>query len=728
MGTINNFKNRFTLAILMTCLISMSPLSAKTPVKALNHKQLKSHKTHYLEKSYIRAIEEEKRKSRVQKFLEETNTSKQQALNSETIIEIHDIIDGQLFFKKTNNQFSAEKIAVDQIWEGGSHSGIQLSGEGIKLGIWEQGVIRSTHQEFEDRVTIKDSDVETSIHATHVGGTMAGKGASGFERARGMAYNATIDSYEWSNPLSKMMKATNEENVYAANHSWGYAAGWEYSEELLAWVWFGDEAEEQDKKFGRYNSITQSWDELAHSFVYLNIVNAAGNDRGVYGSGSSGSHYHYNPVTGTKFIASGSETITHQRDDAESGYDTLTTIAVAKNIITVGAVNSSSEIASFTSWGPADDGRIKPDIVANGVNVYSSHSNSDTSYSFSSGTSMASPSITGGIGLLLEHQKNLYENTKKLLSSTIKALIINTAVEAGPNTGPDYMFGWGVANFEDAAVLMSENKIEDADYIIELLIENEQSQQFDITSDGLNPIKITLTWLDPPGPVQPDEIDPTLSVLVNDMDIRIKDADDKYYKPWKLDLTNPEAAAIATDNTIDNVEQILIPNPEAGTYTVFIGHKNKLSGFRDQPVSIVMDSTISNLKNYSANNFGNIARLEQGESGGDEEEIDEEASKIEAAKVIEFRNGPNPFNPTIESTKLYFQMNEDAIARIYIYSLNGEQVMLKEVEVTQGENVLEWDGKNKNGNTVANGVYIAYIYAENESGAHKAKRKIAVLK
>ncbi len=122
-----------------------------------------------------------------------------------------------------------------------------------------------------------------------------------------------------------------------------------------------------------------------------------------------------------------------------------------KNILTVGAVNpiaagysSAADVlmSSFSSWGPTDDGRIKPDVVADGVGLTSSIASSNNAYATYSGTSMATPNVTGSLLLLQEYYVQLHPGIF-MRSATLKGLTIHTADEAGPNPGPDYQFGWG---------------------------------------------------------------------------------------------------------------------------------------------------------------------------------------------------------------------------------------------------------------------------------------------
>lgn len=96
--------------------------------------------------------------------------------------------------------------------------------------------------------------------------------------------------------------------------------------------------------------------------------------------------------------------------------------------------------------------------------------------------------------------------------------------------------------------------------------------------------------------------------------------------------------------------------------------------------------------------------------------------------VTDFINGPNPFNPNNESTAIQFQLTKDATVNIYIYTISGKQIWTQTITGTTGFNTLNWDGKNRYGEVVANGIYIAYLIANDGDSNEKGKLKIAVLK
>ena len=263
--------------------------------------------------------------------------------------------------------------------------------------------------------------------------------------------------------------------------------------------------------------------------------------------------------------------------------------------MTIGAVydvadyGSPSDVtmSSFSGWGPADDGRIKPDIVGNGIGLYSSVGSSNASYGSYSGTSMASPNVAGTLALLQQYYQNTHSSSS-MRSATLKALVLHTADEAGDYTGPDYQFGWGLLNAQKAAEKISEDS--DHNAIDELSLSNGESYTRDIilTGSDLDYLKVTVAWTDPAGtPVSPS-LDPPDRMLVNDLDLRITKDTATYY-PWKLDKNNPGAAATQTsENNVDNVEQVYIGSPTEGTYTITVDHDGTLAS--TQAFSIILST------------------------------------------------------------------------------------------------------------------------------------------
>jgi hypothetical protein len=486
-------------------------------------------------------------------------------------------------FYTTNNLRAAETISTDHVWPGGS-AGLSLTGSGITLGEWDAGRVRMEHQELVGRVTMGDNSPNNHNHSTHVAGTMIAAGV--VADAKGMSYEASLEAYDWKNDLSEMISAS-ANGMRVSNHSYGIVHGWHwnaFNDGKWLWAGYSEISETEDAGFGFYNSRSRAWDNAVYNSPYYLICIAAGNDRNDRPRSQPVQHWVYDQ-------SSNSYTLSNQvrdKDGGDDGYDCLGQRGVAKNVLTVGAAYpidggytqpSDVRISGFSSWGPTDDGRIKPDLCADGVRVYSCLATSNDAYANYSGTSMATPNLAGSIGLLIQHHKNLYGHDR-LWASTMKGILIHTADEAGDSDGPDYEHGWGLANIRKAAELMSDNKnYADGFRFRELTLNNQDSKEIFLLKSDNESARTTICWTDPAvseRPHQPSSLNDRTKMLVNDLDMTISHGDTEYY-PWILDPDNPADPAEKTDNDLDNVEQIDLKNPDKGLYIVKIDHEGSLN-------------------------------------------------------------------------------------------------------------------------------------------------------
>jgi hypothetical protein len=416
-----------------------------------------------------------------------------------------------------------------------------------------------------------------------------------------MSFQGKLAAYDWDYDESEMASAA-ASGMNVSNHSYGYITGWYLSGD---WYWYGDItiSTTEDYGFGFYSSSAQEWDQIAYNAPYYTIVKSAGNDRDDFGPGPGGGHWVWS-------------TDTRDPDGGTDGYDCITDRGVTKNIITVGAVadipggytNPGDVVmSSFSSWGPTDDGRIKPDLVANGISLYSSINSSNSSYASYSGTSMSSPNLSGSLNLLVRHYEATHADTTPL-SSTMKSLLIQTADEAGPNPGPDYMFGWGLMNTLKAAKLIQQDSI-DQGLITEDSLSNGQSNVYYLNSDGSKPLRITLAWTDPPGTPPPASLNPTTRMLVNDLDLRLEyTATSTTYQPYVLNPSSPSSPASTGDNIRDNVEQIYVASPPAGKYVVTVNHKGTLASV--QHYSIISSGELTTSPNTPPSSFSLLSPVD----------------------------------------------------------------------------------------------------------------------
>lgn len=483
------------------------------------------------------------------------------------------------YFATDDNIISAATTNTNTVQPGGS-LGLNLSGSSPfldnKLAIWDGGAVYRFHQEFVGK-TITIADTSSIIdHATHVAGTMLAKGV--YPPAKGMAFNAsTLLSYDFNNDVAEMSAAA--PGLLLSNHSYGELGGWVFDDGFNRWEWYGIPGDTVDYTFGFYGDHTQAFDQVAYNAPYYLIVEAAGNAHGSTGPAVGQDYYGYKSASDPTWVDKG------PRPDSISSnnsYDCISSTANAKNILTVGAVNplpfgpanSQSIIAAyFTSWGPTDDGRIKPDIVGNGVNVLSTGSSSMSSYITLSGTSQATPNITGSLYLLQEYYAKNHSGTF-MRAATLKGLTCHSAFDAG-NVGPDYIFGWGLLDMKTAAQVITDNGTKSM--IKENTLSQGTTQTFNVVASGNGAVAATISWTDPAGSITPDgTLNDRTPKLVNDLDIRIGDGTNTFL-PWVLDPNNPSAAATTGDNIRDNVEQVYLPGAIPGkSYTITVSHKGIL--------------------------------------------------------------------------------------------------------------------------------------------------------
>jgi len=478
----------------------------------------------------------------------------------------------------------AATVNTNLIWPS-ELGGFSLSGSNDsltnKLGIWDEGKPRITHHELVGRVIQKDNNNNIDDHSTHALGIMMNSGIS--PMAKGMAYGLKgAYAYDWYDDASEMATASSN-GLLISNHSYGMVAGWDMNYDSARWEFNGRWNEKEDYNFGRYDADAQTFDSIAYNAPYYLIVKSAGNNRNNNGP-AVGKVYWRRDQNGNWYQAGNRPNDINSND----AYGIIPTDANAKNILTIGAVSGIPSgyvkkedvvMTEFSNWGPTDDGRIKPDLVADGKSVYSAIATNDSSYNYLSGTSMSSPNVAGSLLLLQELSQQL--SPKKFLkAATIKALAIHAANEAGLYPGPDYKFGWGLLNMKEAAEVLSnalstKNSNSSVDLVYEKTLSNQQTDTITIIASGIKPVKATLVWTDVKGNVE-NKLNDTSSKLVNDLDLKIFDGT-THFLPWTLNPSKPDSPALKANNRLDNVEKVELDTTSLSkTYTITVTNKANL--------------------------------------------------------------------------------------------------------------------------------------------------------
>jgi hypothetical protein len=216
---------------------------------------------------------------------------------------------------------------------------------------------------------------------------------------------------------------------------------------------------------------------------------------------------------------------------------------MAKNVLAVGAIDSFYNVSPLSSKGPAYDGRVKPELVAFGED----------------GSSGAAAMVSGS-AVLVQHA---YKRARNQLASSalVKAVLINSADDVG-TPAVDFSSGYGSLNTYQAVKTVMENRtFEDA-------VSNTITKSLSVTVPAnAAQLKLTLAWTDPAA-------DPNaVYALVNDLDLVVKQtASGQQWLPWVLNTKSHKDSLLLPAqrgrDTLNNVEQVTIDLPAAGTYLV----------------------------------------------------------------------------------------------------------------------------------------------------------------
>jgi hypothetical protein len=323
--------------------------------------------------------------------------------------------DGNPVYYALHNLNAAKTIGTNHVWPPPyGTSGHDVDGSTTafnELAIWDNGKVRDTHVALSGKVLNGDGATSVSFHATHVAGTIVGRNDS--LDMSGMSYEGRLTYYDFSQVFAELATAA-ATGLLVSNHSYGIATGWEPNYPgggVVDWYWSGDTSIDtyEDYLFGFYLDHSQIVDSILYDAGVTTMVVSSGNDRNHDGPDPGQPHWVKDPVT-KKWVQSYAPRMSP--DGGGEGYDALGPYACAKNVITVGATDDLPAgwagpgdvmVTQFSSFGPTDDGRVKPDVVANGDDVWSAWSYTDTSYINSSGTSHSAPSVAGSIDLLLRY-------------------------------------------------------------------------------------------------------------------------------------------------------------------------------------------------------------------------------------------------------------------------------------------------------------------------------------
>jgi len=512
-----------------------------------------------------------------------------------------------------NNEVAADIINVNKV-----HETYRLNGSGQIVGISDTGLDtgvndNSMHHDIRGRIKeiidySNNGPQDGSGHGTHVTGSVLGNGTMSEGLYSGMAPEATLVFQALEDSDGTLGAISRLDNISAI-----FQDAYEHGARIHTNSWGSSVS-------GDYTSMSQQVDQFMWEHPDMLILFAAGNagvdsDKdGVIDADSIGS-----PATAKNCLTVGaSENV--RGDHFGSGKYSNWGFAWSANypvspIYEDYMATDSYGIAAFSSRGPTNDGRIKPDVVAPGTFIISTRSSIegsisgwgiiDENYLYMGGTSMATPITAGSAALVREYYTEV-ENLSSPSAALLKATIINGAINLTPGQygtvyqeidgRPDYSQGWGRVDIENSIYPQYPKVIEYFDNPKPLNLSDSWSSNYNVLN-STEPIRLTLVWTDYPGG-EPYDLG-----LVNNLDLTVTAPDGTYYGNHKL--------ANKKDST-NNVEGIEITNPHGGTYTATVSGTNIPEGPQNFSLVVSYEATDifpetkpftnNNKKNYTTDN------------------------------------------------------------------------------------------------------------------------------
>lgn len=439
-----------------------------------------------------------------------------------------------------------------------------LDGSGVRLFIFDAGTVRSTHQTFDAGAGSRVTTIDTGFvedHPTHVAGTAAGDGSGslgGGLRGRGIATGASLVS----------------------------AAYQQVGGNFFFWDNAGDL--ETDYALARQTYLV----DLANNSLASNVA-SNGYSCSLEGNYGVTSNLIDGIVRGNNAAVAGPVIMSWAAGNERGGglpkarcganYFTTPPPACAKNPIQVAAIHSDgSSMTDFSSWGPCDDGRLKPIVSAPGCEsgivsgenyIYSSLAGSDNSYGGPTprwcGTSMAAPAVSGIVSLFIEdwRAKGFAGKNVRPLPALVKAFLIHTTKDLG-QPGPDYIYGYGAV---DAQAMIDTlragsgtlgNSSAPVVWGTSSLANGAVKSYHYSVPAGTGELKASLAWDDAAAGAF------SSYAAVNNLTLQLISPSGVVHNAFLLSPLNPYEEAATGLDAINNQEQVLVKNPEAGGWTV----------------------------------------------------------------------------------------------------------------------------------------------------------------
>ena len=517
-----------------------------------------------------------------------------------------------------DNNEAVEIMDVDHVWDSSTMTGINsswthLDGSGVIVAVADSGLDNGVnnslmHPDFRDHIvdivsmplsagqqtwcgasSNDDGAADTdSGHGTHVAGSVLGDGTNSGGSIKGAAPEARLymqaigqwcptdvssSNGGWSlrglpSDLFNLFEPAYDNGSQVHTNSWGSGSN-----------------------PGSYNSMAMQADSSAVLFPDMIILFSAGNaGTDASADGEVDEDTIGNPGTAKNVLTIGAGENDRSTINNYWGTSTSSGAVYSPPISTDKMANNSEGMAAFSSRGPTDDGRIKPDMTAPGTYILSTKSRSTSAtgwgayasnpnYTYMGGTSMSCPLTAGAAALIIQHlMENEGESSPN--SSLVKAIFAASArdmtgqygsvTNGAGETAPNIHEGWGMVNLSSAV----NTSWVDGDSVI---TDDERGWSFAVPPAAPD-MRIVLSWTDPAST-------PAASThLVNNLNLAIKD---------------PAGTWTNTTNSLDNLLGLTFTSPAQGSWEVHVlGESVPISGTASRQffsLAINADYNLANL-------------------------------------------------------------------------------------------------------------------------------------
>ena len=478
-----------------------------------------------------------------------------------------------------NVAVDAARMNVRSVWPSGA-SGLGLTGRGQVVAVADTGLdtgnASTVHRDVRGRISRTYGVGRTGQwddpdgHGTHVVGSVLGSGAASSSSYRGVAYESTLIMQSILNS-SGGLSVPSDLNVLfsqAYNDESGkkgarlHSNSWGSGSQSYSWL------------LGAYNYSSQDIDQFCFEHPDMLIFFAAGNSGIDYDEdGVIDEDSLCNQATAKNCMSVGAAE-NQRTSGGYSGYKwgqawpyNFPESPISGDYISRPAVSGKQGMAAFSSRGPCDDGRIKPDIVAPGTDILSMRSSVgegmwgyyNSYYQYSGGTSMATPLVAGTAAVVrqwLVERKGLANPD----GATVKAVMLAGAKSLTPGqygTGvareipasyPNNVEGWGQANLGNSVA--NDNGVEVFDGRV-ISTGESHTYKFKVSEPG-SELAFVLAYADAPASLSASR------QLVNDLDLLVTTPSGRKIYP------NSRSSA----DRVNNVEGVRVSSAETGDYTV----------------------------------------------------------------------------------------------------------------------------------------------------------------